>query len=307
MRARPFDSRRPQAWIVIGIAAVAVGLASPPGRRVARQFVQSLRVQKVRTVNVDLSAFVGPNGNGTLQQMVGQMISDQVTVAVNEADQPAADAAAASQLAGFPVQLPTARKTAPHLVVAGAHAFTLAADRARLQAIFNEAGRGDLIVPSSIDGKTVAVQISRTVRAQYGTCPGTPRATANLATPPPASTAFSDCLILTEGRGPVVNAPPGLDLEQLAGIGLELAGMSPSEAREFLQTVNWTSTLGLPVPRALRSYEGVRINGVPGTLLNTAGRRGPTYTLIWAKSGLAYSLTGFGSSSEAVALADSLE
>jgi hypothetical protein len=42
-------------------------------------------------------------------------------------------------------------------------------------------------------------------------------------------------------------------------------------------------------------------------LLTLAGRRGPGYTLIWAKNGMVYSLVGFGDSGEAVALADSLK
>jgi hypothetical protein len=105
----------------------------------------------------------------------------------------------------------------------------------------------------------------------------------------------------------VVSIPAGLNVEQLAQIGLELAGMSPNQAHDFLKTVNWKMILGISVPRSMRSYEAVEVSGVQGTLLNTAGRRGPTYTLIWAKNGMAYSLTGFGNSGGAVALADSLK
>jgi hypothetical protein len=123
------------------------------------------------------------------------------------------DAAAASQLAGFPVQLFGGRKHAPHVVVGGEHAFTLTADRARLQAIFEEAGRRDLVVPPSVDGAAVAVRLPRTVRAQCGNCPGPRSATANVATPPPSSTQYSDCVILTEGHSPVVNVPPGAGAE----------------------------------------------------------------------------------------------
>jgi hypothetical protein len=82
--------------------------------------------------------------------------------------------------------------------------------------------------------------------------------------------------------------------------------MSPSQAHEFLQTVNWQAMLGMSVPRVMRSYEVVSVDGAQGTLLNMAGRRGPTYALIWTKSGLVYTLTGFGSSGQAVVLADSV-
>lgn len=303
----PRKNRGP-IWIaIIAIVIVAAGLSSRPGRNLGQKFFQSLRVQKVQAVNVDLSSFVGPNANRSLQQMFSQMISDKVTVTVNENRQDASNAATASQIANFQVKLVGARKDTPKLTVVGERAFNLTVDRARLQAIFNEAGRPDLILPQSIDGAAVAVRLPRTVRAQYGSCPGPPSAAVNVATPTPASTQYSDCVILNEGPSPEVSLPPGLDLAQLAQIGLELAGMTPTQAHDFLQTVNWKTILGLPVPRSMRSYEAVEIGGLQGTLLNTAGRRGPTYTLIWVKSGMVYSLTGYGNSGNAAALAESVK
>jgi hypothetical protein len=301
------ERRFPILLAVFVIAAVGVFFSIPQGRSLTHRFLQSLRMQKVQTVNVDLSSFVGPNANQTLQQMVSEMISKQVNVTVNEKEQTAADATAAGQAAGFQVHLFSKRKDAPQLTVGGQRAFNLTVDRARLQEILNEAGRKDLTLPQSIDGAAVAVQLSRAVRARYGNCPGPPSATANVATPTPSSTQYSDCVILVQGPSPIVNVPSGLDIEQLAQIGLELAGMTPAQAHDFLQRVNWKSTFSLSVPRSMRSYEAVKVNGVQGTLLNMAGRRGPTYTLLWAKNGIVYSLTGFGNSSDAVVLADSLK
>lgn len=295
-------------WVVLIAAVFIAGWFSfPPTRRLAEKFYGSLRVQKVQAVNVNLSNFVGPRANSNLQEMVSQMISDKVTVTVNEEDQPAKDAAVASQVAGFRVRLLGKRQGAPELVVGGKHAFDLTVDRARLQAIFKEAGRPDLVLPQSVDGATVAVTIPTMVRARYGDCPGRPSATANIATPPPSSSQYSDCILLSQGPSPGVKAPPDLDLGKLTEIGLELAGMTPGQAQQFLGTVSWQSMLGMPVPRFMRSYEAVKIDGVPGTLLSMSGRRGPTYTLIWARNGMVYSLTGYGDSGDAVSLADSLQ
>jgi hypothetical protein len=292
---------------VIVVAILAVGLRFGPARDLVRRLLASLREPQVQTVSVDLSSLVGPNANPTLQQMVSQMISDKVNVTLNENEQDAPTEAAASALAGFPVQLPRARTDIPTLAVGGAHAFNLTADRARLQAILDEAGRKDLVLPASVDGASVEVRVARTVKARYGACPGPPSATADVATPPPASTQYSTCVVLTEGPSPVVKVPAGLDVEQLAQIGLELAGMTATQARDFLQTVRWQAMLGVSVPRVMRSYEVVTVNGVQGTLLNMAGRRGPTYAVIWVKRDLVFALTGFGNSSEAITLADSLK
>src|SRR6266404_2088773 len=140
---------------VMIVAPVVVFLTVPAGRNAVGRFFRSLRMQKVQAVNVDLSSFTDPNANPALHQMVAQMISDKVVVTVNEQDQPASDASAATQLAGFPVQLLGSRKDAPKLVVSGAHGVNLTVDRARLQAIFTEAGHPDLVVPQSLDGAAV--------------------------------------------------------------------------------------------------------------------------------------------------------
>jgi hypothetical protein len=112
--------------------------------------------------------------------------------------------------------------------------------------------------------------------------------------------------MLMEGPSPIVSVPSDLNIEQLAEIGLQLAGMSPSQAKAFCQTINWKSTLVLPLPRYVQSYDVVDIAGAQGTLINNPGGRGPSYLLMWARNGMVYSLVGFGNSAEAVPLASSL-
>ncbi|MGB7023372.1 MAG: hypothetical protein WBD73_06185 [Candidatus Acidiferrales bacterium] len=299
--------KRGAFWFIALVAVILIAWVSlPVTRRLTHRFFGSLRVQKVQAVSVNLSNFVGPDANPTLQNMVSQMISDKVTVTQSEKTQSAPDAAAASQLAGFRAELLGDRKDKPTIVVTGIHAFTLTVDRTRLQAILQEAGRRDLSVPQSVDGADVQVTIPREVRARYGTCPGRPSATADVATPTPHTMQYTDCVLLSEGPSPTVNVPNGLDVQQLAEIGLELAGMTSAQAQQFLNNVNWKSTMVAPIPRYMRSYETVNVRGVQGTLLNMAGRRGPTYTLLWAKNGTVYSLTGYGNSGDAVSLANSL-
>jgi hypothetical protein len=312
MTTEPSSKRWGPYLVGLTVIAVAVVVLSlPAGRELVGRFFKSLRVQKVQAVNVDLSTFTDPNANPALHEMVAKMISDKVVVTKNEDDQPASDQATASRLAGFPVLLLSNRKDPPKLVVSGEHAINLTVDRARLQAIFNEAGHPDLVVPQSLDGAAMAVQLPRAVQAQYGTCPTPTSATnaiaSNVTGPTPGTTQYSDCVRLRQGPSPTVNVPQGLDVQRLAEIGLEVAGMTPTQSHDFLDTVDWKSTLSMTVPRFLRSYQGVKINGVQGTLLTLSDRRGPGYTLIWAKNGTVYSLVGFGDSGEAVNLASSLK
>jgi hypothetical protein len=305
-------SSRRGVWVVLAVVVVcAAGFSIPAVRNLVLKSLQSLRMQKVQAVNADFSPYVDANANPSLHQMVTQMISDKVKVETNEEDTPVTDAAGARGLAGFDVHLLGARKDAPKLTVGGAHKIEVSVDRARLQAIATEAGHPDIVLPQSLDGQTVAVQVPRSVQAQYGTCPGPATAgnviADNITGPSPTTTQYSDCVRLREGPAPVVNVPSGLDVVGLAQIGLETAGMTPAQASDFLHTVDWKATLTLSVPRSLRSYEVVKVNGANGTLLSMAGRRGPGYALIWMNNGIAYSLVGFGDSSQAVGLADSLK
>ena len=306
------SSSRRGVWAVLIVAAVcSVALSVPGVRNLAVKSVQSLRMQKVQAVNADFSPYVDSNANPSLHQMVTQMISDKVKVETNEDDSATASAADAGKLAGFNVRLLSARKDSPKLTVGGRHKIEVSVDRARLQAIATEAGHPEISLPQSLDGQTVAVEVPRSVQIQYGNCPGAASAgnviADNITGPSPTTTQFSDCVRLREGPAPVVDMPSGLDVLGLAEIGLETAGMTSAQASDFLHTVDWKATLTLSVPRSLRSYQAVKVNGSNGTLLSMAGRRGPGYALIWTDKGIAYSLVGFGDASQAVELADSLK
>ena len=308
---RSILSRRPY-WIAACAAAlIAIFLATASGRRMAENWLSGLRVQKVQAVNLDLSPFVDANSNPALHQMVSQMISDKVDITLNEPNQPASDRGVASAMADFAIELPTARKDTPKLIVGGRHELKMTVERSRIEEILKAAGHPEIQVPTSIDGALVSVQIARTVHAQYGTCPTRTTASKALANQvieaAPSVGQYNDCVRLAEGPSPVVRVPAGLDIQKLAEVGLQAAGMSADQADQFFKAVDWKSVLTVSVPRQLRSYEQVKVAGVRGTLLTLAGRRGPGYTLLWAKNGMAYSLTGFGDSSGAVALADSLK
>ena len=290
------------AW-VCALAAVFVlcSVALPSGRSLAQRLLATLRIERVLPVRLDLSSL---DGNRPLQQMLSQMISDKVVVTVDERPQHFATAADASQLAGFGVRLLGARADAPAFTVEGQHSFHMTIDRARLQEIFDQSGRPDLLLPATLEGSVVSVQIPRSVRLEYGNCGhgvgGEQDAQHEL-------TGWSNCLALEEAPSPLVNLPADLNIQQFAEIGFQLAGMSATQARELCQTIDWKSTLVLPIPRFVGSHSLVEVNGAQGTLIKGSGRRGPDYVLIWVKNGIIYCLAGQGDSSKAVTLANSLD
>jgi Putative zinc-finger len=300
---------RGRRWRPLWIGAVAAtillcSLAFPFGRGLAQRFLGTLRVEKVQPVRLDFSAL---EGNRPLQEMLRQMISDKVVVTADEKPQPASTAADASELAGFSAHVLGARTDAPKFVVGGQHAFHMIIDRTRLQDIFDQAGRADLLLPATLDGANVSVNVPRSIMVEYGDCPeGHPAGAAQTAPTQAHSGAWANCLALQEAPSPVVNMPSDLNLQQLAEIGFQLAGMSATQARSLGQTIDWKSTLVLPIPRFASSYSQVTVNGVQGTLIEGSGRRGSDYVLVWVKNGIIYGLVGHGESSNAVALANTL-
>lgn len=287
--------------------ALAGCFSFAPARSWAQRLLAMLRVQKIAVVPIDTQALQGLQGADQAGRMIGQFISDNIVVTMHS-DQPqiAADAEQAGQLAGIRVRLLADRADAPKITVQGEQAFQMTLNRDRLQSILDEFGRNDLQLPSSVDGALIAVHIPHVVTAAYGQCPQ-PKKDSSHNPPKPADLA--GCVILAEVPSPTVSVPPELNVRELATLALQAAGMSAQDAQAFCDTVDWTSTLVIPIPRDAGSYEKTNVDGVEGTLITTRGfvRGMPGYSLLWVKNGIIYSLTGFGSADQAVPLADSLQ
>lgn len=289
-------------WALGALGAILlVSLAFPLGRGLAQRILATLRVERVQPVRFDTSSL---DENRPLQRMLSQLISDKVVVITDEKSQKAATLPEASQLAGFRVRVPHGLTDAPQFTVEGQRALRTTIDRARLQEILDQAGRPDLLLPATIDGETVSFHVPRGVQLQYGECPK--RVNEGEGQAGNSEQTFT-CTFLLEVPSPIVDVPADLNLEQLAEIGLQLAGMSAVQARELCQTVDWKSTLVLLIPPSVRSYETVTVDGVQGTLMIPANRRGPRSVVIWVKGGIIYWLAGPGGSSDAIALANSLD
>jgi hypothetical protein len=296
-------------WPAMIVLVMAGALSfTTAGRGVTQQFLTSLRIAKPQAVTAGIPGPAGSNGARQLQSMIGGMIGKSVIVALDEGDQPVTTVEAAAKLTGFQTQLPRAETTPPTMTVLGAHAIEMTVDVAQLRTIFTEAGKKNFPLPESVDGSKVAVRAPRAMRTQYGNCPAPVANTLQnqiQGTPPP-STDNADCIVLVEGPAVAADIPPGLDMGPVMEIALELSGMSPVEARALPQTLDWKSTLTVSLPRNLRSFEMKDVNGAQAMLLITAGRRGPTWELVWAKNGMVYMLTGYGNAGDAVPLARSV-
>jgi len=315
---RVFGQRWALACAALAVCALAVSFSFAPVRGWAEHVLSMLRVEKVEVVPIT-AALPDVQTQERASKMLGQLISDNVVVTMPAGKpQDVSSAEQASRLAGFQVRVPSARSDTPHLTVQGEQAFHLTLNRDRLQSIFNELGRSDIQLPSSVDGAEVAVHIPKGVLVRYGITSDkqlldgadqAAHAAANGDVSKASEIVPKNFVVLAEIPSPTVSVPPSLNVAQVAEAGLELAGLSPAEAHDFVQSVDWTSTLVIPVPRQDGSFQKEPVDGVEGTLISMppTGKRPAAYSLIWIKNGIIYSLSGSGDAGEAVTLADSLE
>jgi len=118
---------------------------------------------------------------------------------------------------------------------------------------------------------------------------------------------YADCVIFAQIPSPTVTAPPSVDVPQLAQIALEFTGMTSDQAKAFTDTVDWTSTLVVPIPKNAATYEQVTVDGVTGTLIQRPADDAPQFVLLWIKDGIIYTIGGLGSNSQqAIQMANSL-
>ena len=295
-------------YAVVALLLITLIASVPATRALADQLLSLFRVQQVTVVPIDFTGMQQLTGEGPLGQQISQLLSNSITITQKPGDPVnAADASQASQLAGFNVRLPQG-KTASEINVLKASAYTFKIDRAKAQALLDEAGRSDLLLPASIDGQDISITIPAGVSASYGTCPS-PKG-GNSGNPFGGGSTgrrYADCILLAEIPSPIVSAPSDVNVPQLAQIGLEFTGMTSEEAAAFTNSVDWTSTLVIPIPKNAATYQQVSVDGVTGTLIQRPADDAPQFSLIWVKNGIIYAIGGLGSNSDqAIQMANSL-
>jgi hypothetical protein len=300
-------SYRP-AWVALGVVALlAAALAFPPVQAIANSFLGLFRVEQVSVI---------PINPGNLPQQLGDssqfeaMLSTDVEVHEGGEAEDLADAAEASQKAGFGVRLPASAGEPAALKFQPGSSAVFHVDQQHVSALLQEIGRSDIQIPEGVDGAAVTLEVANSVAAMYGECDFDPQAAHDAGFDPDSEETpyLPNCTTLIQMPSPTISAPPGLDIASIGEAYLQVMGMTPEEASRFAQTVDWTTTLVVPIPRYGTAYEEVTVDGVPGTLIQRSPEsRRAQYALIWVKDGILYALTGPGVATDALALGDSLQ
>jgi hypothetical protein len=178
----------------------------------------------------------------------------------------------------------------------GATSIDARLDAQKANGTFAALGIGDLTFPPEFDGAHLGVRVQRAVGIRYRK--GGLRA------------AF------LQAPQPEVSLPPGMDLARLGEIGLRVVGLDAAEAKRFAATVDWTSTLLVPVPANASVIREVEVGSRKGLLVEAnpndvrpgarGNRAGERSTVLWSDEERVYAVTGNVSAEDVLAMANSV-
>jgi hypothetical protein len=241
----------------LAVALVAASFSLPAVRVAAQSALDLFRVHTFEAVEIDparidqLKKLQDEHGNDP-----AMMVFDKQEVTQDPGkpmEYPSADlAGSAAGLPGLrkPASLPSGLTFEKAAVTGPGRArLTLHADR--LQHVLDALGITDTRVPPGLDGQSITVHMPPHVMQLY----------AN----------GNHHLSILEGTSPEVALPPGANLQQLGELGLRVLGLDAAEARRVAASVDWRSTLLVPVPTNAASFRQVDVNGHKGLFIRMEG------------------------------------
>jgi hypothetical protein len=271
---------RAYRWLATAasVTALAFAFTLPAVRSAAEAFLDYFRVVNFAGVAFDPQRAEQLWSNASVD--LPTLISGHVTVA-DPPTPPVAystldEAGAAAQIRlRAPTWLPPGFKLTGVDVVAR-HEFRVTGDTAKLEQVLTALGIDDLTVPPGLDGQVVTIDV-----------------------PPIARILYDDGerqISLVQSRSPVVSFPAGVDLASFAEIGLRLLGLGRAEAYDLAQSIDWRSTLLVPVPLSAATFHRVEVQNGTGLAIeagepNGTSRPGDSVVL-WSNGDSVYALRG---------------
>jgi hypothetical protein len=116
-----------------------------------------------------------------------------------------------------------------------------------------------------------------------------------------------------QAPSPEMELPPGTDLSRLGEIGLRVLGMDAASARRTAASIDWKSTLVVPLPLDATSFREVTVHGQKGLLVNSKGEAASSggrprsgALLLWSENGRMFALAGDARDLDLVQMAESV-
>jgi hypothetical protein len=269
----PAPGRAAGRWVALAASAALVSIAFtiPSVRAGAQAFLDMFRVVSITGISFDATRLEAIEADGfDLPALLGGQVE---VLAEAGAPVTVGDLDEAAALAGSPVRMPTwmppgAERGA--VVVSGEHAARITVSADDIRALLDVLAIDDLSVPLAIDGAQVTVRVPPVVQISYRSAAG----------------AFD----IVQARTPEASFPTGFDLPALAEIGLRVLGLDREDAYRLAQSVDWRTTLIVPVPAAEASFQHIDVAGNDGLLIEPVEKR--TRLLLWSSGDQVFAIGG---------------
>jgi len=272
------SKRAQRTGAAIAALALVVGLFTlAPVRALAAQFLGLFRVERFVTVEVSPERIEQLNALLDENMSFGQVEgSEAEPVEVASLDEAAA-------VAGFRPRVPQGYGDPVRIEVSPASTATFTPDVEAMRQVFAALDLDPMLLPDNIDGQqfvfNIPAGIALTYEYQY---------------------SDSDGFSVMQAPSPTVEGPDNVDMQQLGNAMLQLLGMSPQEAERLSASIDWTTTMVLPIPTDVASVREVEVDGVTGLAFelrgsgglddpDSGGERGGS-ALLWQNGGYVYML-----------------
>jgi hypothetical protein len=290
------------------VASLALAFTLEPVRAAAREFLDLFRVKRFAAVPVDPARFEKlAKGGLDFKSLVADQL--EVVVAPQEPEvlgSPEAGAVVAGITAFRPGVLPRQAELV-ETTVGRLGSFRARIDTAKLEAIALAAGADEIEIPAWWNGVTIDIEAPPVLAMRY----------AQQVAPGDTRPAGQPGYVLMQSAIPQVALPEGFDLALLGRLGLRLSGMSAEEALTFSRSIDWRTTLLVPVMIQGGTFREVDVAGEKGLLVSydppvqpgtdDATRRPRRQSLLlWSTAEQAFAITGPGAGMDLLEMAHSL-
>lgn len=260
---------------IVGSALLVGLVAWTPVGALASEFLSLFRVEKFVVVGVDpqrveqLASALDQDTFFGEQEVLEQVGEPKQVASLDEA----------IQLAGFqPLRAAQGFGEPTNILVNNRTVTRFTPDVEALRAILTEVDLDPELIPENIDGKPFDITVPVGIAQDYHD-----QDTQSVYT-------------LAEMPSPTVAVPEGVDIKALGETMLRLLGMSSQQAERMSDTIDWTTTLVLPIPTDMMSnMQEVNVRGTNGLMFwNDPDQHDHEAILMWQGSGHLFVVTGPG-------------
>lgn len=279
-----------RALIAVAVVAVlAVMLAFPPVRAAARDLLGVFRMERIVVLPVTTGQI--QNLENVERQLGREFFPGSHEVLAEPGEPQYVDStAAADDAVGYAVRTPAVLPPADEVIVRGEMSMRFVPDAALMQEVFRAASLDPALVPESIDGQPFDLTMHSSVVQLWN--------------------STDEALMVMQMPGPTAEFPDAVNEAEVANAMLQLLGYSPEEAAALSTSIDWTTTLVLPLPVDEVEFEEITVAGEQGFLLtgkSPSDHELPYGAVVWQQDGVVYVVSGQPEGARLLEIANSLQ